>query len=154
VLDSKQSKADAVLQVAFWRSGEKIASFACAVQCVFISACDSAVDRYEPDMSLLVSKEPTLTNGVFQLNFGGRVRVRSLKVLGRNVTLTFFVINHRLLPSRTSSWLIPMIAAKCCCSLEKRPQKHSHWISNNRTQSCKRLVLHCVSSSRKVGVCG
>ena len=30
-------------------------------------------------MSLLVSKEPTLHNGVFQLNFGGRVKVASIK---------------------------------------------------------------------------
>lgn len=38
--------------------------------------CDYYLRRYEPDMSLLVSKEPTLCNGVFQLNFGGRVKVR------------------------------------------------------------------------------
>ena len=32
--------------------------------------------RYEPGMTLLTSKEPSLLNHTFQLNFGGRVKVR------------------------------------------------------------------------------
>lgn len=35
--------------------------------------------RYEPGMTLLTSKEPSLLNHTFQLNFGGRVKVPSVK---------------------------------------------------------------------------
>jgi hypothetical protein len=47
------------------------------VKCVHANVLCS----YEPEMSLLLTKEPVLQNGVFQLNFGGRVKVRTALLL-------------------------------------------------------------------------